>query len=93
MGGFLNVSNASINYPVVFGLGSFYTAYEDQFLQEGKVNEYWQLQNFVAIQYVAFQQLYIKLVGGYARGHWDTAEPLVYDDEMYSVRLRFALYF
>ena len=35
----------------------------------------------------------MKLVGGYARGHWDTAEPLVYDDEMYSVRLRLALYF
>jgi hypothetical protein len=93
MGGFLNVSNGSTEHPVVFGLGSVYTAYEDQFLQDGKVNEYWQLQNFVAIQYVAFQQLYIKLVGGYARGHWDTAEPLVYDDEMYSVRLRLALYF
>jgi len=93
MGGFLNLSNGSFNYPVVFGLGSFYTGYEDQFLQGNKVNEYWQLQNFVAVQYVAFQQLYIKLVGDYARGHWDTAEPLVYDDEMYSVRLRFALYF
>ena len=93
MGGFANVSNGSHKHPLVFGLGSVYTTYEDQFLQDGKVDKYWQLQNFVAVQYVAFQQLYIKLVGGYARGHWDTAEPLVYDDEMYSVRLRLALYF
>ena len=53
-------------------------------------------QNFVAVQYVVFQQLYIKLVGGYARGHWITADddpPIVYDDEMYSLRLRFSFYF
>jgi hypothetical protein len=92
-GGFANLSNGSRKYPVVLGVGSIYTKYEDQFLKAGLVNEYWQLQNFVAVQYVAFGQLYIKLVGGYARGHWDTAEPLSYDDEMYSVRLRFALYF
>jgi hypothetical protein len=93
-GGFLNVTNASAKYPLVFGLGSIYTTYEDQFLRNDKVNEYWHLQNFVAVQYVAFQQLYIKLVGGYARAHWDTADPeLSYEDEMYSVRLRLSLYF
>ena len=45
---------------------------------------------------MAFQQLYIKLVGGHAKGHWITADddpPITYDDEMYSVRLRFAFYF
>jgi hypothetical protein len=93
-GGFLNVTNGSIKYPLVFGVGSVYTTYEDQYLRNDKVDQYWQLQNFVAIQYVAFQQLYIKLVAGYARAHWDLADPEVtYDDEMYSVRLRLALYF
>lgn len=92
-GGFLNVWNGSLKHPLTFGLGSVYTKYEDQFLKNNKVDEYWQLQNFVAVQYVALQQLYIKLVGGYARGHWDDAHLYVYDDEMYSVRLRVAFYF
>jgi len=48
----------------------------DDVFANGVVDNYWQLQNFVAVQYVAFQQLYIKLVGGYARGHW-----IVSDDE------------
>ena len=42
------------------------------------------------------QQLYVKLVGGYSRGHWLTAgndPPIAFDDEMYSVRLRFSYYF
>jgi hypothetical protein len=93
VGGFLNISNGSLKHPVIFGLGSIYTSYEDQFLKNDKVNEYWHLQNFIAVQYVAFEQLYIKLVGGYARGHWDTADLHVYDDEVYSLRLRLALYF
>jgi hypothetical protein len=50
----------------------------------------------VCVQYVAFQQLYIKLVGGYARGHWtisDDDPAITYSDDMYSLRLRFAFYF
>jgi hypothetical protein len=97
-GGFANISNGSRKYPLLFGVGSLFTRYEDQNspFSNGVVDKYWQMQNFVAVQYVAFQQLYIKLVGGYARGHWLTADddpPIVYDDEMYSVRLRFAFYF
>ena len=61
--------------------------------KNGTVDDYWHLQTFAAVQYVAFNQLYIKLVGGYAKTHYDTTESLSYDDEMYSVRLRFALYF
>lgn len=75
-------------------MGSVYTHYVDQNnLHNPQVDDYWQVQNFVAIQYVALQQLYIKLVAGYARGHWNTDVPLSYDDEMYSVRLRFSFYF
>jgi hypothetical protein len=98
VGGFANISNGSAKYPFLIGIGSLYTVYEDQNAPfgNGVVDKYWQLQSFVAIQYVVFQQLYIKLVGGYARGHWITADddpPIVYDDEMYSLRLRFAMYF
>jgi len=97
-GGFANVSNGSRKHPLLFGVGSLFTHYVDQStpLSNGEVNDYWQVQNFVAVQYVAFEQLYIKLVGGYARGHWRTSDddpPIVYDDEMYSLRLRFAFYY
>jgi hypothetical protein len=98
VGGFANISNGSAKYPLMFGVGTMFTRYVDQndAFSNGVVDNYWQLQSFVAVQYVAFQQLYIKLVGGYARGHWTTADddpPIIYDDEMYSVRLRFSFYF
>jgi hypothetical protein len=98
VGGFANISNGSAKHPLLFGLGTIFTRNVDQndAFSNGVVDNYWQLQSFVAVQYVAFQQLYIKLVGGYARGHWITADddpPIIYNDEMYSVRLRFAFYF
>jgi hypothetical protein len=93
-GGFVNVSNGSRKYPLIFGAGSVYTHRVDQNrLHSSSVDDFWQLQNFIAVQYVAFNQMYIKLVAGYARGHWDTDEPLTYDDEVYSVRLRFSFYY
>ena len=60
------------------------------------VDSYWLYQGFIAAQYVVYGTLYIKLVGGYSRGHWSTAgnEPrIVFDNEMYSARLRFSFYF
>ena len=96
VGGFANISNGNPKHPLIFGLGAVYTHNVDQndVHKDGTVDDYWHLQTFMAIQYVAFQQLYIKLVGGYARGHWINSEPAItYDDEMYSVRLRFSFYF
>jgi hypothetical protein len=98
VGGFANVSNGSAKYPFLVGVGVLYTSYQDQNAPfgNGVVDDYHQLQTFIAAQYVVFQQLYVKLVGGYARGHWVTADddpPITYDDEMYSLRLRLALYF
>jgi len=93
-GGFANLSNGNAKHPLIFGVGSVYTHNVDQNnLHSPAVDDYWQIQNFIAVQYVAFQQLYIKLVGGYARGKWDTDEPLHYSDDVYSVRLRFSFYF
>jgi hypothetical protein len=96
-GGFANLSNGSRKHPLMFGVGGMYSHKEAQndVLGDGVVNKYWLMQSFVAVQYVLKQQLYIKLVGGYSRGHWLLAgDPLVeWDDEMYSVRLRFAFYF
>jgi len=95
LGGFLNVSNGHPRHPVIFGVGSLYTHYVDQndVHMDGVVDDYWQVQNFASVQYIVLNQLWVKLVGGYARGHWDTAEPLSYNDEMYSLRLRISFYF
>ena len=98
VGGFANVSNGSAKHPFLMGVGAIYNTYEDQNapFSNGVVDKYWQLQTFAAIQYVVFQQLYIKLVGGYARGHWlnsDDDPPIEYEDEMYSLRVRLSLYF
>jgi len=58
-------------------------------------DNYWMWQSFAAVQYVLFQQLYIKLVASYAHSHFALVgnPPSAYDDEDYSVRLRFAFYF
>jgi len=98
LGGFANISNGSTRHPIILGIGSLWTRNVDQnavVAATGVVDNYWLSQNFIALQYVAFQQLYIKLVGGYSRGHWLGAgpPPITFDDEMYSVRLRFAFYF
>jgi len=98
LGGFANVSNGSARHPILLGLGALWTRNVDQndpVQSTAVVDNYWMLQSFVALQYVAYQQLYIKLVGGYSRGHWlgSGPPPITYDDEMYSVRMRFAFYF
>ena len=97
-GGFANVSNGSERYPLMFGVGSLYTRDVDQnnVADPRVVDTYWLWQNFAAVQYVVFQQLYVKLVGSYSRAHIvsaSTSPTTIYDDEMYSVRLRFAFYF
>jgi len=97
-GGFANVSNGSDRHPLLFGIGGLFTRYVDQnnLVISNVVDNYWLWQSFAAVQYVALGQLYIKLVAGYSRGHWLTAAtnpPLVFDDEMYSIRLRFSFYF
>jgi hypothetical protein len=81
---------------VLFGLGSLYTTTEDQqnTVVPNRVNEYWMYQGYAAAQYVLRGQFFIKLVGSFSRAHWDTNDPsIIYDNEMYSVRLRFAYLF
>jgi hypothetical protein len=95
-GGFANVSNGSPRHPLLFGVGGLFTRKVDQNNLFGEQDNYWLWQSFAAVQYVAFNQFYIKLVGGYSRSHFLSASanpPLVFDDEMYSLRLRFSFYF
>jgi hypothetical protein len=95
-GAFLNVSNGNLRHPVLFGIGSLLSTKEDQdnTIVLNRVNEYWLYQGYAAAQYVLRGQFFIKLVGSFSRGHWDTNDPaIVFDNEMYSVRLRFAYLF
>jgi hypothetical protein len=97
-GGFANVANGSARHPLLLGVGGLFTRNVDQnnIASPNVVDNYWLWQSFVAIQYVVFEQLYIKLVGSYSRAHFleaSTSPATQYDDEMYSVRLRFSFYF
>jgi hypothetical protein len=97
LGGFANVSNGNPRHNLIFGVGSLITWTEDQNgITPNPIDRYWLYQGFLAAQYVIHGAFYIKLVGGYSRGHWAIAgnDPRVqFDNEMYSVRLRFSLYF
>ena len=68
-GGFVNVSNGSERYPLLFGVGGLFTRDVDQnnIANANVVDNYWLWQSFAAVQYMVFQQLYIKLVGSYSR--------------------------
>ncbi len=99
-GGFANLSNGSERYPLLFGVGGLYTRNVDQNSLSNAsgivTDDYWLWQSFAAVQYVVFQQLYVKLVGSYSRAHFQLASAIpapTYDNEMYSVRLRFSFYF
>ena len=51
-------------------MGSLLTWTEDQNgITPNPVDKYWLYQGFIAAQYVAYNVLYIKLVGGYSRAH------------------------
>jgi hypothetical protein len=97
VGGFLNVSNGDPRHPLLFGLGSMLTWTEDQNgIAPNPVDKIWLYQGFVAVQYVIHNVFYVKLVGGYSRGHWSIGsfDPRIeYDNEVYSARLRFSFYF
>jgi hypothetical protein len=97
LGAFANVSNGSARHPLLFGVGSLMTWTENQnSIQPNPVDSYWLYQGFIAAQYVVQGSLYIKLVGGYSRGHWSLAgnDPRIeFDNEVYSARLRFSFYF
>jgi hypothetical protein len=97
-GGFANVSNGSARHPLMFGVGGLFTRNVDQNsspANPAQTDNYTLWQSFAAVQYIVFSQLYVKLVGSYSHAHFTQSGTTVtsYDDEDYSVRLRFAFYF
>ncbi|HEY2594090.1 MAG TPA: hypothetical protein VGK33_09340, partial [Chloroflexota bacterium] len=57
--------------------------------QDGNYERSTNLQVFIAAQYMFYRQLFVKVVGGYAKSHFENqATTSPYDDDMFSVRLR-----
>jgi len=94
LGGFATVSNGSARHPVLVGIGAMFTRTEDQYNPnvDGINDNIWLYQSYAAVQYVMWNQLYIKAVAGYSRSHFRTPTN-TYEDENISARLRFAYYF
>ena len=97
IGAFANISNGDPRHPLIFGVGSMMTWTEDQNgIEPNPIDSYSLYQGFIAAQYVLYDAFFIKLVGGYSRAHYSQAgnDPrVVFDNEMYSARLRFSFYF
>lgn len=88
-GGF---ANARLVEDLLLGLGANYVKFENLHTNvlNGTNDQSTNLQTFVALQYLVKKQLFVKLVGAYAKSHFykafATTAPI--DDNMTSVRLR-----
>jgi hypothetical protein len=90
-GGFVNVSPVPAILPnLLIGAGGNYASQHDLSVSvtTGRNDRSTNLQTFVAVQYLFYRQLFVKLVGAYAKSHFDNTKSAEYDDDMYSVRLR-----
>lgn len=89
-GGFANVR--IIDDLLLGGGGNFTKFWDIDENDEGEVNELYHIQTFGALQYLLFDQLYIKAVVAWAKGHFDSAsaqaEVPAWDSTMISGRLR-----
>jgi hypothetical protein len=88
MGGFIDVVPAPETLPnLMLGGGANYATFHNILLSGAE--ESTNLQWFGAAQYLFYQQLYVKLVLGYAKSHFNNlATTSPYDDDMFSLRLR-----
>jgi hypothetical protein len=93
-GGFANVRLMS---DLLAGVGANYITEDDAFPDAvtGKPGNFTHLQAFGALQYLINRQLFVKVVGAYARGHIDQSNTTVppWDNSMVSGRIRFLYLF
>jgi hypothetical protein len=89
MGGFLT---GRLIEGLLVGVGVNYVTFENLHLNSntGAHDRSTNLQTFVAVQYLIGRQLFVKLVGAYAKSHFEPSFTMMdpYDDTMTSVRLR-----
>jgi hypothetical protein len=87
-GGFLNFRPGITDMLVGAGANftSFTNLHQNTNLQNDKQTN---TQYFLALQYLVHHQLFVKVVGGYAKTHYDYSfSAMTYDNDMFSVRLR-----
>lgn len=90
-GGFIDATPIPGNRDLMFGAGGNYTSFHDLNVNTstGQFERSTNLQAYVAVQYMFYRQLFVKLVGSYAKSHFENESTLVpYDDDMFAVRLR-----
>ncbi|HTB56821.1 MAG TPA: hypothetical protein VLC06_03060 [Polyangia bacterium] len=90
-GGFVDVAPAPAVLPnLLLGAGGNYATLHNLLKdQDGNYERSTNLQVFVAAQYMFYRQLFFKVVGGYAKSHFENqATTSPYDDDMFSVRVR-----
>jgi len=88
-GGFANIRPFG---DMLIGAGANYTTFTNLHLNTAN-NEYDTSSNtqyFLALQYLVHRQLFVKVVGAYAKSHFDLSfsNMASYDDDMFSVRVR-----
>ncbi len=88
-GGWANFAPPPIAGLLV-GVGANYTHFHNLYIPANEMayQHETNLQTFVAIQYLVYKQLFVKLVGGYAKSHFENVATGSYDDDQFSVRLR-----
>ncbi len=91
-GGFANIAPLPRNPDLLIGLGGNYAHFQNLYAPDGTGTPYQHftnLQAYLAVQYLVHRQLFVKVVGGYAKSHLEnTATGAPYDDDQFSVRLR-----
>jgi hypothetical protein len=93
-GGFANLRVMS---GLLLGVGANYITQDDAFpdAMTNQPGNFTHLQAFGALQYLINRQLFVKVVGAYARGHVDQSNTTVppWDNSMGSARIRFLYLF
>ncbi len=88
-GGFLNFRPFG---DMLIGTGANYASFTNLHVNTttGQYDKSTNTQYFLALQYLVYHQLFVKVVGGYAKTHFDFSfdNMAPYDDDMFSVRLR-----
>ena len=89
VGGFVN---ARIIPNLLVGAGGNYATFSNLHFNTatGQNDTSTNTQYYLAVQYLVYSQLFVKLVAGYAKSHFDYSfsNMAPYDDDMFSVRLR-----
>jgi hypothetical protein len=90
-GGFVDAVPLSGSLPnLMVGAGGNYTMFHNLYTPTGETSyeHYTTLQTYAAVQYLFYRQLYVKLVGGYAKSHFENIGSGAFDDDQFTVRLR-----